>query len=337
MEFSPREQEGLRMDDTAVQWDEVPREYLRGTLPVTTSRGCAYRCRFCTYHWLFPKVTFKSLEVLRDELRHIASLGMVRHIRFTDDNFTANRRRLVSVLEMMIRESFTFHWSSFARASALDPELVRLMRKAGCEFVDMGIESGSQAILNNMDKRLERGQSLAAIRMLNDNGIQGRGSFIVGYPGETRETFKETLDLINESRLPYYQPYVFYYSRNTLIHRDREQFGLDGLGLAWRHRTMDSVEAAGLMAQMPGLIDPGLTDGQTYIEEIFKFLRGRGYSPEEIQGLFRLKRSLKQALDRVPQEGNGGLPKEAQEILKSIGAMVKTRFSPAETQEKTRT
>ncbi len=292
LRFTARRPEALHMDGTAVAWDEIPREYLRPTLPVTTSRGCAYRCRFCTYHWLFPKVTFKSLDVLRDELRRLARLDFVRHIRFTDDNFTANRKRLVTVLEMMIQEGFPFTWSSFARASALDPELVALMRKAGCEFVDMGIESGSQTILDNMDKRLEREQSMAAVRMLNDQGITSRGSFIVGYPGETEETFLETVDLIQESRLPYYHPYLFYYSRNTLVHREREAFGLEGLGLAWRHRTMDSVEASELMARMPGLIEPGLTDGQTYIEEIYKLLRGKGHSREEIQELFRLKREM---------------------------------------------
>ncbi len=290
--FSERRAETLDMDATAVAWDEIPGSILRSTLPVTTSRGCAYRCRFCTYHWLFPRVSFKSLEVLRDELMRIARLGFVRHIRFTDDNFTANRKRLVSVLEMMIREGFPFTWSSFARAGALDPELVALMREAGCEFVDMGIESGSQSILDNMDKRLERDQSLAAVRMLNEHGIIGRGSFIVGYPGETRKTFMETVDLIRESRLPYYHPYLFYYSRNTLIHREREAYGLEGLGLAWRHHTMDSVEASALVARMPGLIEPGLTDGQTYIEEIYKLLRGKGYARETIQELFRLKREM---------------------------------------------
>ncbi len=297
MRFSERRPEALRMDETAVAWDEVPGEYLRPILPVTTSRGCSYRCRFCTYHWLFPRVTFKSLDVLQDELRRIARLGFVRHVRFTDDNFTANRRRLVSVLEMMIQEGFPFTWSSFARASALDPELAGLMRQAGCEFVDMGIESGSRTVLENMDKRLKRDQSLAAVRMLNDHGIIGRGSFIVGYPGETEETFMETVDLIRESRLPYYQPYLFYYSRNTLVHREREAFGLEGLGLAWRHRTMDSVEASALMAQMPRLIEPGLTDGQTYIEEIYKLLRGKGYTPEEIKELFQLKREMVLAPD----------------------------------------
>lgn len=292
MVFTRREEEEISMDQTAIAWDQVPKEYLRKILPLNSSRGCFYRCRFCTYHWLFPEVHYKSMDVLRDELKKIDALGFVTHVRFTDDNFTANRARMKAVLEMIIAEGLQFTWSSFARASALRPELVRLMKASGCEFVDLGLESGSQIILDNMDKRLSKEQSLEAIRMLNDHGIEGRGSFIVGYPGETVDTFLETVDFINESGLPYYHPYLFYYTGNTLVHQEREALGLRGLGLAWRHHTMDSIEASRLMAQMPERIDRSFTDGQAYVEEIYKLLRGEGYSPEEIKTLFKLKRTL---------------------------------------------
>ena len=321
VQFTGREAESLHMDDTAIEWDRIPEAYLRKTLPVNSSRGCYYRCRFCTYHWLFPEVSYKSLDVLRDELRKIQALGFVRHVRFTDDNFTANQTRLKAVLHMMMEEGFDFTWSSFARASALNPELVRLMKASGCEFVDMGIESGSQTILDHMDKRLARDQSLQAIRLLNDHGIYGRGSFIVGYPGETEETFMETIDLINSSRLPYYHPYLFYYSKNTLIHGDRERFGLRGLGLAWRHSTMDAVEASGLMTRMIRLIDRGYTDGQSYIEEIYKCLRGEGYSPEDILELFRLKRALQLALENG-QQGERPSPR-VERILDQLSRIVR--------------
>ncbi len=292
MVFTPREAEDIHMDQTAIQWDQAPRPYLRNILPVNSSRGCFYRCRFCTYHWLFPQVHYKSLHVLQEELRKINALGFVKHVRFTDDNFTANRARMRAVLEMIIEEGFGFSWSSFARASALTPALVKLMKASGCEFVDLGLESGSQTILDNMDKRLSRDQSMQAVRTLTDHGIESRGSFIIGYPGETEETFDETIDFINESGLPYYHPYLFYYTRNTLVHEERESLGLSGLGLAWRHHTMDSAEASRLMSQMLEKIDGSYTDGQAYVEEIYKLLRGAGYSPEEIKTLFRLKRAL---------------------------------------------
>jgi len=318
MVFTPRKAEAIHMDETAIQWDRVPKPYLRSILPVNSSRGCFYRCRFCTYHWLFPEVHFKSLEVLREELRQIDAIGSVRHVRFTDDNFTANRNRMKAVLEMMIREGVSFTWSSFARASALKPDLVRLMKASGCEFVDLGLESGSQVILDRMDKRLQREQSLEAIRMLNDTGIESRGSFIVGYPGETADTFSETLDFINESGLPYYHPYLFYYTGNTLVHEEREALGLKGLGLAWRHRTMDSVEASRLMARMPERIDRSFTDGLAYVEEIYKLLRGEGYSPAEIKELFRLKRALQLSI-------KGDRSDEANPESEAILSMLETR------------
>lgn len=320
MVFTPREAESIHMDQTAIQWDRIPGEYLRPILPVNSSRGCFYRCRFCTYHWLFPEVHYKSMDVLKDELRRIDALGFVRHVRFTDDNFTANSARMKAVLEMMIAEGFGFTWSSFARASALKPDLVRLMKASGCEFVDLGLESGSQTILDNMDKRLKKEQSFEAVRMLTDHGIEGRGSFIVGYPGETEDTFSETLAFINESGLPYYHPYLFYYTGNTLVHQERERLGLRGLGLAWRHHTMDSVAASRLMATMLEQIDRSFTDGQAYVEEIYKLLRAEGYTPQEIKNLFRLKRNLQLSIKGTR---SGEQNSETESILLGIETLVR--------------
>ncbi len=321
MVFTSRQEEEIQMDQMAISWDEIPREYLRSTLPVNSSRGCFYRCRFCTYHWLFPEVHYKSIDVIKGELKKIETLGFVKHVRFTDDNFTANKTRIKAVLEMMIKEKFGFTWSSFARASALSPDLVELMKRSGCEFVDLGLESGSQTILDNMDKRLKKEQSFEAIRMLNDYGIISRGSFIIGYPGETSDTFSETIDFINESGLPYYHPYLFYYTGNTLVHQEREALGLKGLGLAWRHDTMDSVEASRLMSHMLERIDSSLTDGQAYVEEIYKLLRGEGYSPKEIKELFRLKRGLQLSIKN--SRANEPSSREIEGILSDLQVVVK--------------
>jgi len=294
--FTSRQSEEVLMDETAIPWQDIPKGYLRKILPANSSRGCFYRCRFCTYHWLFPEIYYKSIDVLREELKSINSLGFVKHIRFTDDNFTANKARLEAVLKMMLEERFSFTWSSFARAGSLSPELVERMKLSGCEFVDLGLESGSQTILDNMDKRLKVDQSIEAVKMLGDHGIYGRGSFIIGYPGETPETFSETVEFINNSGLPYYHPYLFYYSGNTLVHQERDRFGLQGLGLAWSHNSMDSVEASRLVGEMLQRIDKSFTDGQTYVEEIYKLLRGEDYGPHEIRELFGLKRELQLAI-----------------------------------------
>jgi p-methyltransferase len=320
MRFTPRQTETLPMDHTAIAWDEIPKDYLRNTLPVSNSRGCFYRCRFCTYHWLFPKVHYKSLGVLKEELRRIQGLGFVKHVRFTDDNFTAKKERFKDVLEMMIEEDFDFGWSSYARASALSPEMVGLMKASGCEFVDLGIESGSQVILDHMDKRLNREQALQAIKMLNDHGIYSRGSFIIGYPGETEETFSDTIEFINESALPYYSPYLFSYSKRSLVHEEAGRFGLRGIGRAWRHDTMDAVEASRLMSQMPIRIPKGFADGLANIEEIYRLLRGKEYAPETIWEIFRLKRELQLSGKKSPLAKPFSL--EMIKILQDLKALI---------------
>lgn len=323
--FTPRLAERVSMDRTAIPWDEIPREYLRNTVSVTTSRGCWYRCRFCTYHRWFPEVEYKSLEVLRDELRRIRELGFVQHVRFADDNFTAKADRLRAVLEMMIREDLGFTWSSYARATALTPGIVELMERSGCDLLVMGIESGSPTVLKNMDKRLRPGQALKAIRMLGEHGIDSQGAFVIGYPGETPETFRETIDLINESGLNYYHPYLFYYSKDMLVHEERERFGLHGLGLAWRHHTMDSVEASHLMSQMISLVPKGFTDGQQNTWETYKILRGEGYSREEIYDLHRLKRELQLALqEQSSGREQGGQDEKVERILEELMTRMRT-------------
>lgn len=296
--FTPRMEEDFHIDCTAIPWDKIPRHYLRKTLSVITSQGCHYRCRFCTYCRWFPKVQYKSLEVLKDELRRIHKLGFVRHVRFADDNFTANPKRLKAVLNMMIKENFHMTWSAFARANTITPEVVILMRDSGCEFVNMGIESGSPGILRNMDKRLDPRQAIEAVRLLKENGIYSLGGFIIGYPGETRESFYETIDLIQRSGLNYYHPYLFYYSKDMLVHREREKFQIQGVGWTWRHKTMDAAEASHLMTKMIGLLDRAFTDGQQKTWETFKLLLGEGYSPEEIFELHSLKRDLQLAVEK---------------------------------------
>ena len=318
--FTRRQEEDFQIDDTAIEWDRIPRVYLRNTLSVMTSQGCHYRCRFCTYHRWFPRVLYKSLDVLKEELRRIRDLGFVRHVRFADDNFTANARRLKSVMEMMAREDFAFTWSAFARANTITPEVVRLMKASGCEFINMGLESGSPEILRNMDKRLDPERAMEAVRLLREQGISTLGGVIVGYPGETRDTFEQTMAFIEKSGLTYYHPYLFYYSKSMLVHRERERFGLEGVGWAWRHNTMDSVEASRLMAGMVPRLDRAFTDGQQKTWEAFKLLTGEGYSPAEVYDLHRLKRDLQVTLDSAPTENRD---RERDKILRNLESLIK--------------
>jgi anaerobic magnesium-protoporphyrin IX monomethyl ester cyclase len=199
--------------------------------------------------------------------------------------------------------------------------MVALMRESGCEFLNMGIESGSREILRSMDKRLDPEETVEAIRLLREHGISSLGGVIVGYPGETAETFEETVGLINRSGLNYYHPYLFYYSKSMLVHREKDRFRIRGVGWAWRHGTMDAIEASRLMAEMIHRVERAYTDGQQKTWETFKLLRGEGYSGEEILELHRLKRDLQLALK---SSGNGEEESpEVEQILGKIQGMIR--------------
>ena len=172
-----------------------------------------------------------------------------------------------------------------------------------------------------MDKRLDPEQTVEAVRLLADNGIHSLGGVIVGYPGESPETFEETLDLIRRSGLNYYHPYLFYYSKSMLVHQEEDQFKISGVGWAWKHHTMGAVQASELMAGMIRQCDHAFTDGQQKTWETFKLLKGEGYPTGDILELHRLKRALQLALENG-SPGSNPSP-EVDHILDRIEIMIR--------------
>jgi radical SAM superfamily enzyme YgiQ (UPF0313 family) len=297
---------------------------MRKTLPINTSRGCLYRCRFCTYRNFFKGVKYKSLDALRRELESIPRDGSVRHIRFTDDNFTASPERLRQVCQMMIDEDFPFGWSSFARPDAITAEIAALMSRSGCEFLEMGIESGNDGMLRRMGKGFGIDEVKRAVDHLNTHGIGVSGAFILGYPGETGETIQQTIDFINQSGLSYYRLNFFYYSGGMLLYREREKHGITGLGWAWKHNTMDAAEASAFYAPFLTNVTQAVTDGLSSTWETYKVLRGEGFPRETIYELFTLSNQLNRL--RVQRDHRWDPhSKEADAILKRIEALIDTK------------
>ncbi len=322
--FTQRKRENIDLDREYIRWNRIDPAYMRKTLPINTSRGCLYRCRFCTYRNFFKGVKYKSLDALRRELKSIPRDGSVRHIRFTDDNFTASPERLREVCQMMIDEDFPFGWSSFARPDAITTEIAALMSRSGCEFLEMGIESGNDGMLRRMGKGFGIDEVKRAVDHLNTHGIAVSGGFILGYPGETEETLQQTIDFINQSALSYYRLNFFYYSGGMLLYREREKHGITGLGWAWKHKTVDAAEASAFYAPFLTNVTQAVTDGLSSTWETYKVLRGEGFPRETIYELFTLSNQLNRL--RL-QRGHRWDPhsEEAEAILKRIEALTDTK------------
>lgn len=179
--------------------------YLALGFPVSiiTSRGCPNKCIFCLGRRMVGhKPRFRSPSQVVDEIEHILSYGFT-WINIADDLFTANKRRVKAVCGEILRRGVKFTWSAFARVNTVDPEMLSLMKSAGCNSIGFGVESGSPEILRRAKKGITIEQIKQATAWSKAAGLRPHASFIVGLPGETHETLAQTEELARSLDVEY--------------------------------------------------------------------------------------------------------------------------------------
>jgi anaerobic magnesium-protoporphyrin IX monomethyl ester cyclase len=160
---------------------------------VVTSRGCPANCRFCIKHVSYGRsVRFRSPENILAELAQLIELG-VRSVHMYADLFTVSREQVVELCELILERGLRLRWTCNSRVDFVDAEMLELMGRAGCWMISWGIESGSEEILRRVHKGIRIEQVERALRWAKDAGILNWGYFIIGLPGETRETIQETI------------------------------------------------------------------------------------------------------------------------------------------------
>ena len=180
-------------------WDYFDGTKLYPYINIIGGRGCPCRCSFC----LWPQVMhgnryrFRSPENIVEEMRWVlrewpkAARG---EFFFEDDTFTVNRKRAHAVCDAIAGSGLGCTWSVNTRADVLDDDLFRHMKAAGCRLLLVGYESGSQAMLDRMDKHIQVETMRQFTRKAQSAGLQVHGCFVLGLPGETLETMNETLE-----------------------------------------------------------------------------------------------------------------------------------------------
>ncbi len=177
-----------------------PHDYF-DTHIVMTSRGCPWRCTFCGAEASWGRgYRAQSVDYVVDALEKAVARAPVKMIQIKDDTFTTNRKRVIAICRGIRERNLRFLWSCDTRVDVLGDELLREMRLAGCERLSLGVESGSQRILDAIDKKITVDEIVASSELAKKWGIKVRYYMMVGNRGETAETFRETLAFLARAR-----------------------------------------------------------------------------------------------------------------------------------------
>lgn len=164
------------------------------SIGMITSRGCPGKCTFCYWRMFGPKIRFASAKRVFEQILHLKSCYGIREISFYDDTFTVNHKRVEDLCKLMISKKADISWSCFARVDSVNPELLKLMKKAGCHQICYGFESADENILRAINKRVNASNISNAIIWTKKAGIDIRGAFMLGSPEETEDTIQKTID-----------------------------------------------------------------------------------------------------------------------------------------------
>jgi magnesium-protoporphyrin IX monomethyl ester (oxidative) cyclase len=162
-----------------------------------TSRGCPNRCAFCAIHRIWGGFwRARSSKNVVDEIELLVEKYGVKEIHFEDDNLTLDKNRMHDICDEILRRGLDIRWATpnGVHINTLDEALLRKMKRAGCYSLFLGIESGNQNVLNQLIKKgisLERVSEI--VRCIRRVGINVNGFFVLGFPGETRETIEDTI------------------------------------------------------------------------------------------------------------------------------------------------
>lgn len=160
----------------------------------TSSRGCPYACGYCDRSVFRRTYRFNSAAYLYEHLRHLRQDFGVRHVNIYDDQFTFRKKRVVEFCEMLLEKPLGMTFNCAVRADHVDPDLLRLLKRAGGWMVSLGIESAAQDVLDGLNRTMRVEHVAGTVREIKKAGLRAKGLLMMGLPGETLESIRHTRD-----------------------------------------------------------------------------------------------------------------------------------------------
>lgn len=289
------------LEDNMVDYSLFSKDDIGEFVTLRTAKSCPFSCSFCGFPQRAGKYKYLSVDLVEKELNAIREVGAVTTLTFIDDTFNVPKERFREILKMMIRNNYGFRWNSFYRSDHGDERTIELMGQAGCEGVFLGIESGSDAQLKRMNKTARRKDYLKSIPLLAEAGIRTHANVIVGFPGETSDTFQETVSLIEETKPDTFRAQLWYADPVTPIWEKKDEYAVKGSAFTWSHDTMDSQLACQWIDDMFLNIQGSVWLPQNGFEQWSTFyLQRKGMSFDQILDFLRSFNEIKKAELRNP-------------------------------------
>ena len=203
--------------------------YGREAIPMVTSRGCPGTCAFCYtknmwgYRW-----TSRSAEKVVEEIQLVRKLDpRIGAIIFDDDLFAGDPKRIISFCDRLLAEGIDIKWNCEIRAKDITRDLLKKMKSAGCEELLLGVESGSQRILDKLCKGVKVETIMEAFEMAHQEGVKAIAMLMIGLPGETMEDFKATDEMLRKIKADGFYFSLFIPSPGTAFLEEAKAHGFE--------------------------------------------------------------------------------------------------------------
>lgn len=176
-------------------------QYREQSLPIMMSRGCVAKCTFCSETRYWNKFRFREADHIVREMAQNMAQGRPSHYLVADSLVNGNFRVLGELAKKIVDEGLRLTWGGYARIDRrMTPELLKSMRQSGCSYLSFGLETGSQAVMDLMEKHTRVDVAKQVIRDTYFAGIEVHLNIVVGFPNEGEKEFQETLDFLTECR-----------------------------------------------------------------------------------------------------------------------------------------
>lgn len=295
-QFSSRVEEQVDHNVEFTRWDLL--DELPSRIPLRTSIGCPFRCEYCDFCQLSPKIFVRTRESLLEELGSMKKSfqrlrPLITMIALSDDNIFLTDQRLREICTVFIDSKINKYWGGFIRADRVNQSNIDLIKTSGFYMGMAGVESGDPEQLHRMNKATDIVKVKNGLELLDSMGIPVLMTFLAGFPGETEKSLGKTAEFLNALNqtngfLNYqiYPLFVFPLS-NLSTESSRKRWNLSGIGSEWSHGTMKSSDVA---AHIFRLFEKVTGISYTYYYESYMYLKR--FDLNTIKRLFELRKQM---------------------------------------------